>query len=220
MNARLSRVRLAHVDDHEAMRRGLAAILDDHPEFRLVVSAATIGPVLDAAADIDLVVLDIRLADGSGVAGNLHRLQAAGLAALCFTGAEDANGVRDAAAAGALGIVRKTDTSDVLIAALRAAASGDAVATIEWAAAIDADPRLGDARLSPKEREVLALYASGEKSVSVAHAAGLSEKTVAEYVRRIRMKHAAVGRPAVSRVDLYKRAVEDGYVAGPGSRRE
>ena len=45
MNARLSRVRLAHVDDHEAMRRGLAAILDDHPEFRLVVSAATIGPV-------------------------------------------------------------------------------------------------------------------------------------------------------------------------------
>ena len=34
------------------------------------------------------------------------------------------------------------------------------------------------------------------------------------------MKYAAVGRPAVSRVDLYKRAVEDGYVAGPGSRRE
>ena len=41
MNARLSRVRLAHVDDHEAMRRGLAAILDDHPEFRLVVFAVS-----------------------------------------------------------------------------------------------------------------------------------------------------------------------------------
>ena len=105
-----------------------------------------------------------------------------------------------------------------IAAALRAAASGDAVATIEWAAAIDADPRLGDARLSPKEREVLALYASGEKSVSVAHAAGLSEKTVAEYVRRIRMKYAAVGRPAVSRVDLYKRAVEDG-ASDIGERR-
>jgi len=220
MDAPLRPVRLAHVDDHEAMRRGLAAILDDHPDFRLVVSAATIEPVLEASAEIDLVVLDIRLADGSGITSNLNRLHAAGLPALCFTGAEDADGVRDAAAAGALGIVRKTDTSDVLLAALRAAASGDAVATIEWAAAIDADPRLSDARLSPKEREVLALYASGEKSVSVAYAAGLSEKTVAEYVRRSRMKYAAVGRPAASRVDLYKRAVEDGYVAGPGARRE
>lgn len=210
-------LRLAHVDDHEAMRRGFAVILAEHPEFQLVVSTPTVAPVLVERDRLDLVVLDIRLADGSDVADNLDRLHEAGLPTLCFTGAEDADGVRAAAAGGALGIVRKSDSVDVLVEALRRAAAHEPVATIDWAAAVDGDPQLTAARLSPKEREVLALYASGEKSVSVASSAGLSEKTVAEYVRRIRVKYAAIGRPAASRVDLYKRAVEDGFVAGPGS---
>ncbi len=209
-------IRLAHVDDHVGMRRGLEAIIAEQPGFRLAISAASIGEVLAAAAEIDLVVLDIRLADGSEVDDNVARLAAAGLPVLCLTAAEDPQGVRAAAAAGSLGVVRKSDSVEVLIDALRRAAHGEPVATVDWAAAIDGDPLLADARLSPKEQEVLALYASGEKSVSVAASAGLSEKTVAEYVRRIRAKYAAVGRPAASRVDLYKRAVEDGFLAAPG----
>jgi DNA-binding CsgD family transcriptional regulator len=44
--------------------------------------------------------------------------------------------------------------------------------------------------LSPKEQEVLAQYASGNKWIAVAHRVGLSSSTVAEYVRRIRYKYA------------------------------
>lgn len=210
------RIRLAHVDDHAAMRRGFAAILADHADLELVRSTATLDELLAEPLAVDLVVLDLRLADDSDVAANVERLGAAGLRTLCFTGAEDASGVRAAAAAGALGVVRKSDSEEVLLDAVRRAATGETIATIDWAAAIDADPHLPAARLSPKERLVLGLYASGEKSVSVASSAGLSEKTVAEYVRRIRAKYAAAGRPAASRVDLYKRAVEDGYLDGPG----
>ena len=209
-------IRLAHIDDHVAMRRGLEAILSDQPGFDLVVSSDGVDEVLAFIEPLDLVVLDIRLADGSEVADNIARLNAAGFPVLCLTAAEDPRGVRAAAAAGSLGVVRKSDSVDVLLDALERAAGGEPVATIDWAAAIDGDPRLAHARLSPKEQEVLALYASGEKSVSVASNAGLSEKTVAEYVRRIRAKYAAVGRPAASRVDLYKRAVEDGFLAAPG----
>lgn len=215
MPASRAPTRLAHVDDHEAMRRGLLAIIAELPDFELALSAPTIEPVLAQRESIQLVLLDLRLADGSTIDDNLRRLQLAELPALCFTAAEDADGVRRAAAAGALGIVRKSDSIGVLVDSLRRAAAGEPVATIEWAAALDGDPELPAARLSPQERKVLELYASGEKSVSVASATGLSEKTVAEYVRRIRAKYASVGRPAASRIDLYKRAVEDGLVPGP-----
>ena len=62
---------------------------------------------------------------------------------------------------------------------------------------------------------MLALYASGEKSVSVAARAGLSSNTVSEYIRRIRTKYAIAGRPAYTKIDLYKRAVEDGILPSP-----
>jgi DNA-binding NarL/FixJ family response regulator len=88
----------------------------------------------------------------------------------------------------------------------------DSVATTEWAAALDADPDLASAKLSPKEQQVLALYAAGEKSVTVANRAGLSTNTVAEYVKRIRYKYAMAGRPAHTKIDLYKRALEDGIL--------
>lgn len=213
-------VRLAHVDDHIAMHFGFEAILAADPGLEVVLSVTTVDDVLAARVGIDLVVLDIRLADGSHVADNVARLRKAGFPVICFTAAEDAHGIRAAAATGALGVVRKSDSAETLLAALRDAAAGQTVASVDWAAAIDGDPRLADAKLSPKEREVLELYASGEKTVSVAAAAGLSDKTVAEYVRRIRAKYAAVGRPAASRVDLYKRAVEDGYLAPPGTDAE
>ncbi len=73
---------------------------------------------------------------------------------------------------------------------------------------------LQDARLSPREQEVLSLYASGETAVSVAQRTGLSRETVADYVTRIRKKYAEAGRPAHSRVDLYRRAIEDGLSGG------
>lgn len=210
-------VRLAHVDDHETVQLGLASLVAGHDDLELVISATTIDPVLPLVPTLDLVILDIRLSDGTTVDHNLATLHRAGARVLAFTAADNPAELRAASRRGVLGVVRKSDTSSAIIEAIRAAAHGAAVATTEWAAALDADPLLASAGLSPKEREVLALYAAGEKTVTVAHRAGLSASTVAEYVRRIRYKYALAGRPAHTKVDLYKRAVEDGILPSPES---
>lgn len=209
------RIRLAHVDDHETVQLGFQSLLAGADDLELVVSATTIDPIMPLLDGIDLVILDVRLADGSTVTHNLTQLIDRGARVLAFTAADNPAELRAASRAGVLGIVRKTETREAIIEAIRTAATGATVATTEWAAAIDADPLLASAGLSPKEREVLAHYASGDKSVTVAHRAGLSASTVAEYVRRIRYKYAMAGRPAHTKVDLYKRAVEDGILPSP-----
>ncbi len=92
---------------------------------------------------------------------------------------------------------------------------GRQVASTEWAAAIDGDPELDDVGLSPRQLEVLELYASGEKLDRVARLTGLAPQTVNDYLQRIRQKYAEAGRPAPTKTDLYKRAVEDGWLPMP-----
>jgi len=133
---------------------------------------------------------------------------------LVYTGAEDRRMIQSAARSGALGLIRKSADPTTLLAAIRTAAAGGEVFGADWAAAIDADANLRDAKLSTREQEILGLYASGETAASVALHTGLSRETVADYVSRIRRKYADAGRPAYSRVDLYKRAIEDGLLHG------
>jgi two-component system, NarL family, response regulator DevR len=203
---------IAHIDDHETVRLGFAAMLAGQNDLRLVASVSTVRELLDVEKPIDLVLLDLRLSDGSSVEANVTALLERGYRVLAFTAGEDFLAARAASRAGVLGVVRKSDLRVEILDATRRAAQGESVATTEWAAALDADPELVAARLSPKEREVLALYAAGEKSVSVATRTGLSTNTVAEYVKRIRHKYAVAGRPAYTKVDLYKRAIEDGLL--------
>jgi two-component system response regulator DevR len=207
--------RIAHVDDHETVRLGFASLLADQDDLDLVWSIPTVAEIVPFFDQIDLVVLDLRLSDGSTLEHNLELLTRAGVAVLALTGADNLADLRLATRAGVLGVVRKTDSRDVIVSAVRLAARGESMVTTEWAAAIDSDPQLPSAGLSPKEQQVLALYASGEKSVTVADRTGLSTNTVAEYVRRIRTKYAIAGRPAHTKIDLYKRAVQDGILPSP-----
>jgi DNA-binding NarL/FixJ family response regulator len=210
-------LRIAHVDDHETVQLGFASLLEGHTDIDLVASVVSVDLLVPILDTLDLVVLDLRLSDGSSVEHNVSVLHAHGARVLAFTAADNPADVRAASRAGVLGIVRKSESRETVLDAIRNAAAGGTVATTEWAAALDGDPLLTSAGLSPKEREVLALYAAGDKSVTVAHRAGLSANTVAEYVRRIRYKYAIAGRPAHTKVDLYKRAVEDGILPSPES---
>ena len=65
---------------------------------------------------------------------------------------------------------------------------------------------------------MLQLFADGAKSQTVADALYITVGTLEDYVRRIRGKYARAGRPAPTKVDLYKRAIEDGLLPGPGRR--
>ena len=64
-------------------------------------------------------------------------------------------------------------------------------------------------------REVLELYASGVGAKEVAQRLFISEHTVIDHLRQIRKAYQRLGRPAHTKVELYQRGVEDGYVPGP-----
>jgi len=214
----MNRYRVALIDDHEIVVRGFASLFATLPEIEVVATVATVTELFAVVGEtrIDLVILDLRLSDGSTVTGNVDRLRATGAAVLAFTGGDDAQLMRAAARSGVLGVVRKSEPTGVLLDAVTRAAAGDTIASTEWAAALDGDPDLSDAGLSPREREVLSLYAAGAKAPLVASHTGLSELTVVDYIRRVRSKYERVGRPANTKIDLYKRALEDGILPVPG----
>ncbi|WP_430336252.1 response regulator [Rhodococcus sp. ACT016] len=206
------RWRIGVVDDHDAIVRGLRAIVGEQPDMEVVAAASTVPELLTQTTDIDVVVLDLLLEDGSSPDTNVELLREAGIPALVYTSG-DPYLVRVAAKAGVLGVLRKNVRESVLVAALRAAASGTMVPTVEWASAIDADEGLVD--LPPRLRRVLELYAAGVSTAGVAKALKLSADTVPGYVSDIRDIYSAAGRPAPTKIDLYKRGIEDGWLPSP-----
>lgn len=207
---------IALVEDHALIAIGFRDLLAEANDIKILGMVETVPDLRSLKGRLDLVVLDLRLSDGSLPEDNvaaIHRDYDANV--LIYTGADDRRLIQSAAKSGALGLVRKSADPKTLLNAVRTAAAGGEVFSTEWAAAIDADSSLADAKLSPREQEVLSLYASGETAVSVASYTGLSRETVADYVTRIRRKYAAAGRPAHSRVDLYVRALEDGLIESP-----
>lgn len=206
---------IALVEDHALIAIGFKDLVSTASDLRLVGMVETVAELETLGEDVDLVVLDLRLADGSLPEDNVRAIHKRGAHVLVYTGAEDRRLIQSAARSGALGLIRKSADAETLLDAIRTAAHGREVFGVDWAAAIDSDTELADAKLSAREQQILSLYASGETATSVAAITVLSRDTVADYVSRIRRKYAEAGRPATTRIDLYKRALEDGLLEGP-----
>lgn len=206
------------VEDHSLMRQGVAALLTGASGITYVGGYAHLAELL-ATATPDIILLDLRLGDGSDPASNVTTATSAGSKVLIFTSAEDPYAVRVACQAGAAGVIRKSDSDDLLIEAILQLASGSEVAGLDWATALDSDEDFVTNVLSENERKVLAEYACGLTSRQVARKLSLSEHTVNSYVRDIRRKYERAGRDARSRVDLYLHAVKDALAPGPEGLR-
>jgi DNA-binding NarL/FixJ family response regulator len=207
--------RVALIDDHEVVSMAVQAAVAELDDLDFVGSAATVPDLLDRFSSVDVVILDLRLADGSSPVANVRRLDAVGTRTLIFTSGESPYLMRSVARTSVFGIVRKSAPITALVDALRRVAAGEAEMSVEWAAAIDTDPLLPSARLSLQEQQVLELLARGYKSQAVGYELGIATSTVDDYVRRIRAKYQRAGRPARTKIDLYRRAVEDGILPPP-----
>ena len=205
--------RVAVVDDHESVRLGLRAAIQAQG-FTFVDEAGTVRELVDklAGRECDVVVLDLSLGDGSTITDNVKNIQATGAAVLVHSIADRAAGVREALAAGAAGVIPKSAATSTVMAAIRTVARGEVLNNLEWASAIDADVEFAKAQLGRRERDVLNLYASGLPLRMVADQLGIALSTAREYLDRIRVKYVEVGRPAPTKVDLLRRAVEDGIL--------
>lgn len=206
-------VRVGVVDDHESVRLGLkAAFLEAGFDFLLETASVREFVAQLDGRECDVVVLDLSLGDGSSVTENVKAIQATGCAVLVHSIADRVALVREALAAGVAGVIPKSSATKTVLSAATAVARGDVLNNLEWASAIDADREFAKAQLGRREREVLHLYASGLPLKSAAEKLGIGYATAQEYLDRIRAKYVEVGRPAPTKVELLRRAVEDGIL--------
>lgn len=194
------------------MRLGLAALLSKTPDLQLVATSDSVRGLLQRAADLDVVLLDLILADGSTPAENIRALRSAGYPVLALTSGERPQLVREAGRSGVAGMVRKSEPADVILTQIRSVLRGEVAATPDWAAALDSDTRFVSARLTAREAEILELYASGETAERVAGELFISRETVVDALKSIRAKYADAVRPVRNKVVLFRRAVEDGIL--------
>jgi DNA-binding NarL/FixJ family response regulator len=201
------------IDDHEAIRLALATVCEQN-NFKLLASTDSVGEALSSITreSPDVAVLDLSLADGSKVEDNVKRLVENGIAVLVFSIADKAQLVRAALKAGAAALVPKSHSMSELVEAIRMVAAGMLVNNLQTTAAIDADQDFTKAKLSPREQEVLSLYASGLALKQVAFSLNITVSTAKEHIDRVRTKYATIGRPAVNKTELLLRAIEDGLI--------
>ncbi|GGD35135.1 putative transcriptional regulator, LuxR family protein [Microbacterium faecale] len=213
---------VALIDDHESVRLGLHAVLVDDGAS-IVFSGSTVGEyrrsLRDAnAVPADIVLLDLTLGDGTTVAENVSSL-AGESAVIVHSVADRPASVREALATGAVGVVSKASPLGEVVQAVRTVAAGEPLDNVEWAAVVESDRAFADAQLSTREREVLRLYAAGLPLKAVADRLGIAFSTAKENIARIRGKYVGVGRPAPTKVDLLRRAIEDGIMSSPDTHR-
>jgi DNA-binding NarL/FixJ family response regulator len=201
------------IDDHEAIRLALASVCQQN-NFKLMASTESVDEALSSldGESPDVAVLDLSLSDGSKVEENVKLLVERGIAVLVFSIADKAQLVRAALKAGAAALVPKSHSMSELVEAIRMVAAGMLVNNLQTTAAIDADQEFTSAKLSPREQEVLSLYASGLALKQVAYSLNITVSTAKEHIDRVRNKYAVIGRPALNKTELLLRAIEDGLI--------
>lgn len=204
-------LRIAVVDDHEVILRGLQASLGKS-RIKVVASAVSVAELLARPREADVVLLDLRLGDDSDPKENTEALIAAGYRVLVYSIADNPRLIRRALAGGAEGVVAKAQPITEAAEAIRQVANGQTVLSQEVLAAIEGDSAYVAVSLGGRERQVLGLYAAGLEVHDIAEHLSITENSVKEYLKRIRTKYTQVHRPASNKLDLYKRAVEDGIV--------
>jgi two-component system, NarL family, response regulator DevR len=212
-------LRLLVVDDHEVVRQGLVALLDRRPGFQVVAEAGTVEEAIAQARlhQPDIVVMDVRLPDGSGVeACREIRAELPGTRVIMLTSFPDDEAVLSAIVAGAAGYLLKQIRARDLVAALEAVGRGESLLDpavtervlerVRRIATGAIDDELGV--LTPQERKILMLVAEGKTNKEIAADVFLSDKTVKNYVSSI-----------LSKLNLERRAQAAAYVARHRSSR-
>lgn len=207
-------IRVAIIDDHEAIRVGIgSALAAAGTDVRLVGGAATVSSFLAGDVDeVDVVLLDLNLGDDSDPKDNAETLRAEGFRVLVYSIADNVRLLRRALAGGADGVCRKAEPVADTVEAIRSVHLGQQVISQEILQAIEGDVSYVAAALGPREREVLSLYAAGLEIPEIGRTLYITENSVKEYLKRIRAKYTQVDRPAASKLELFRRAVEDGIV--------
>lgn len=212
--ARATAIRVAVVDDHTLMLEGLTALLDRSPELTVPIAASNWDALLaHREFPVDVVVLDLFLDDSIPVHSKVRALTTAGCAVVVMSRHSDPSTVNAAMRAGALGFVPKTDSAELLIQAIRAAADGERFLPGRAADALEAYRPVEHPKLGAQEQRALILFARGLTVKEVAAEMSTTEETVKSYIKRARRKYRLVGVDLSDRVLLRNHARREGWLS-------
>ena len=218
-------LRILIADDHELARRGIRAVLENHPGWEVCAEATDGRETVELAASVrpDVVLLDIGMPNLNGLEAARQILaMTPNVAILILTMHDSDNVVREVLRAGARGFLLKSDAGRDLVSAVEALQSQRTFFTTRVSQMVlngflDRDGHaclrslesgeMGSDALTSREREVIQLLAEGKTSKEVAVALNLSVKT-AETHRTNLMRKLDLHSVA----DLTRYAVRNGIV--------
>ena len=187
------RLKVLIVDDHDIVRQGLAMLLARQEDLLVVGEAGTVAQAVKKAGDLepDVVVLDIRLPDGSGVeACREIRDNNKNIKVLMLTSYSDDEAVMGAIMAGASGYLLKEIRSQEIVDAIRTVGEGRSLLDPSVTVGVLERVRRGReedplAQLTEQEHRILELIADGCTNREIAGEVNLSDKTVKDHVSNI-----------------------------------
>jgi two-component system response regulator DevR len=206
-------LRILLVDDHEVVRDGVKALLQATDDIIVTAEASSVREAVDEAdrARPDVVVMDVRLADGSGIEATREiRARHPKTAVIMLTSFADDEALFASIMAGASGYVLKQVKGGELVRAIRTVGKGESLLDPAVTSSVLDRLRKGKhmlrdeklARLSPQEERILSLVADGKTNREIGEELHLAEKTVKNYVSSI-----------LSKLEVARRAEAAAYLA-------
>lgn len=213
-------IRVLIVDDHTLFRSGIKLLLERQEGFEVVGEAGDGLEGVKRAKQLkpDIVLLDLHMPGTNGLqAIPLLREEAPHSQIIMLTVSEDADDLLEALRAGARGYLLKNIETDFLLDSIRRAASGESVMSQQMAGKLadamrtpqkdNAVSEHSPAKLTPREREIIAMLARGASNKEIARILDLAESTVKIHVQGILRK-----LNLASRVQAAVYAVEHGLM--------
>jgi NarL family two-component system response regulator LiaR len=208
-----SAIRVVIVDDHDMVRRGLAAFLKAKPDLELVGQASNGKEALLVCeqAQPDVILMDLVMPEMSGAeATQAIRERCPEVQVIALTSFEEKELVQEALQAGAISYLLKNVSAHDLAEAIRAAYAGRPTLAPEAAQALiqtaSEGPTIGH-DLTPREREVLALMVEGLTNPGIAERLTVSRSTAKAHVSNILSKLGASNRAEAISLALQHRLV-------------
>jgi two-component system, NarL family, response regulator DevR len=206
-------LRVLLVDDHEVVRDGVRALLQATDDIIVTAEAGSVREAVDEAdrARPDVVVMDVRLVDGSGIEATREiRAKHPKTAVIMLTSFADDEALFASIMAGASGYVLKQVKGGELVRAIRTVGKGESLLDPAVTKAVLDRLRKGKhllrdeklARLSPQEERILSAVADGKTNKEIGDELHLAEKTVKNYVSSI-----------LSKLEVARRAEAAAYLA-------
>jgi two-component system response regulator DevR len=213
MTEKVVPLRVMLVDDHEVVRSGIRALLQQTDDIIVTAEAGTVREAVDEAARArpDVVVMDVRLADGSGIEATREiRARHPNTCVVMLTSFADDEALFASIMAGASGYVLKQVKGGELVRAIRTVGKGESLLDPAVTNAVLDRLRKGKrlledeklSRLAPQEERILGLVADGKTNKEIGDELHLAEKTVKNYVSSI-----------LSKLEVARRAEAAAYLA-------